>query len=203
MKQNPENTLFEIASSQQGYFTSSQAIEAGYQDSNHSYHVQQGNWLREIRGVYRLAQFPISSEGQYVVWSLWSRDREGHIQGVYSHETALTIYDVSDVMPSKLHMTVPKNFRRGTKLPQILVLHKTDLSKTDFNQHQGYRVTTPFRTICDILEEDTLEEKIIQQAIHEFWSKGFLLKKEIYKIIEQHPKSARHFMDFTKKTRSS
>lgn len=194
MKQTPENNLFEIASSQQGYFTSAQAVEAGYEDSNHVYHVKQGHWIREIRGVYRLVKFPESSEAQYVLWSLWSRDRKGHIQGIYSHETALSIYDISDVMPSKLHMTVPKKFRRSTKIPQILVLHKADLSKNDFVQKQGYRVTSPFRTVLDIIADETLEENIIQQAVNQFRAKGMILKKEIYQIIEQHPKSARYFI---------
>jgi hypothetical protein len=199
MKQNSDNNLFEIASSQQGYFSSAQAIESGYKDSNHAYHVKRGNWIREIRGVYRLSKFPETSEGQYAIWSLWSRDRKGNIQGVYSHETALSIYDVSDIMPSKLHMTVPKSFRRGTKISEVLVLHKANLSKEDLMQKQGYLVTSPFRTILDVVTDGTLEESIIQQAVSQFRSKGMILKKQIYQIIEQHPKSARYFIDSEQK----
>lgn len=199
MKQGPDDIIYEIASSQQGYFTSSQAVEAGYRITNHSYHVKQGNWIREIRGVYRLAKFPESAEGQYVIWSLWSRDRKGNIQGTYSLETALSIYDVSDIMPSKLHMTVPKSFRRGTKIPEILILHKSDLSKDDVIQKQGYYVTSPYRTVLDIVADATLEENIIKQAVAQFRAKGILLKKQIYQIIEEHPKSARYFLDTTQK----
>ena len=194
MKKDIQDTLFDVASSQQGYFTSAQATEAGYEDSNHVYHVKHGNWLREVRGVYRLAKFPHSPDGQYVIWSLWSRDRQGNVQGVYSHETALSIYDVSDVMPAKLHMTVPNKFRRGTKIPEILVLHKADLTQDDIAQKQGHRVTTPARTLQDIIEEDTQEENIIQQAVREFKTKGMISKKEIYRIIEEYPKSARYFI---------
>lgn len=199
MGNSPENNLFRIASGQQGYFTSAQAIEAGYDNSNHSYHVEQSNWIREIRGIYRLAKFPISNEGQYIIWSLWSRNRKGEIQGTYSHESALSLYDITDVMPSKLHMTVPKNFRRGKPLPKILILHKSTLHKKDIIQRQGYQLTSPYRTVLDIISEASLEDTFIKQAIIHFRNKGLLTKKQIYDMIEKHPKSARYFIDINQK----
>jgi predicted transcriptional regulator of viral defense system len=45
---------------------------------------------------------------------------------VYSHHTALSLYDLSDLNPSKLHMTVPMDFRRNSEIPGILVLHFAD-----------------------------------------------------------------------------
>jgi predicted transcriptional regulator of viral defense system len=48
-----------------------------------------------------------------MLWWLWSKNREGVSQGVYRHETALSLHDLTDLMPSKLHMTVPKSFRRS------------------------------------------------------------------------------------------
>jgi predicted transcriptional regulator of viral defense system len=105
--------LFAIAESQDGYFTMAQALEAGFARSTHSCHVKAGNWLREHRGIYRLRQYPRTDHGHLVLWSLWSRDRHGVPQGVYSHATALALRDLSDANPSKLHMTVPPAFRRA------------------------------------------------------------------------------------------
>jgi len=76
--------LFEIAESQQGYFSTPQAVAAGYARSTHSYHVEAGNWVRERRGIYRLRKYPRGEEGPLVLWSLWSRNRAGKPQGVYS-----------------------------------------------------------------------------------------------------------------------
>lgn len=56
--QETENKLFEIAESQQGYFTSRQAKVAGYKDNTHPYHVRSAHWVRVHRGIYRLAKFP-------------------------------------------------------------------------------------------------------------------------------------------------
>ncbi len=97
--------LYKYAVRQQGMFTTKQAEAAGYQRNNHPYHVSKGNWIREMRGIYRLPMFPQDDEdAQLVLWHLWARNRDEQPQGVYSHDTALRIYDLSDLMPAKLHM---------------------------------------------------------------------------------------------------
>jgi hypothetical protein len=50
--------LYEIAEDQQGFFTTKQAKATGFAENTHPYHVQAGNWIREHRGIYRLASFP-------------------------------------------------------------------------------------------------------------------------------------------------
>ena len=54
-KNDPFTALMTIAQDQQGYFTTKQAIEAGYADNTHPYHVRAGNWERVWRGIYRMA----------------------------------------------------------------------------------------------------------------------------------------------------
>ena len=82
--------LFEIAEEQQGYFTAKQAANVGYQLGSQAHHVKSGNWVRVERGIYRLARFPQSAEEQMVIYSLWTRNRAGEPQGVYSHQTSLS-----------------------------------------------------------------------------------------------------------------
>jgi predicted transcriptional regulator of viral defense system len=195
MNQPAEKRLFEVASAQQGYFTTRQAVQAGYQISNHLYHVKQGHWTRENRGIYRLTNFPVNQDDQYALWSLWSCNRNGAPQGVYSFDTALSIYDVSDLMPAKIHMTVPKTFRRHSEIPQILMLHRDNLKKQDFQIMKGFRVTTPMRTILDILTSGHLEEHLIHQAIHEFRSQGLLTRNDILQMIEKQPTAAKFFIE--------
>jgi len=68
-KNDMEHNLFGIASLQQGYFTARQAKEAGYADSRFSYHVRKGRWIREGRGIYRLANYPPGDRPDLVYWS--------------------------------------------------------------------------------------------------------------------------------------
>ena len=119
--------LFDLAEQQQGFFTTKQAKAAGFAENTHPYHVHAGNWVREHRGIYRLALFPTPDRPDLVLWSLWSRNRKEEVDGVYSHQTALSLHELSDLNPAKLHMTVPTNFRRNSDIPGIVVLHYRDL----------------------------------------------------------------------------
>jgi predicted transcriptional regulator of viral defense system len=173
--------LYEVADSQQGFFTTKQALAAGYAENTHPYHVQAGNWVREYRGIYRLAQFPQQERSDLVLWSLWSRNRHGDVQGAYSHQTALGLYDLSDLMPAKLHMTVPRVFRRSSNIPRVLVLHYADIPKSDTESVQGVQSTRPLRTLVDLLKEGDVSKDFIQQAAREAIQRGLLTRAEIQK----------------------
>jgi hypothetical protein len=68
--------LHEIAQSQQGFFTTKQATRSGFSEKTHSYHVNAGNWIREHRGIYRLADFPAPERPDLMLWYLWSQNRQ-------------------------------------------------------------------------------------------------------------------------------
>jgi predicted transcriptional regulator of viral defense system len=171
--------LFQIADGQQGFFTTKQAKTAGFAENTHPYHVRAGNWIRAHRGIYRLASFPRGERPDLTLWSLWSRNRGEATQGVYSHETALSLYDLSDVMPAKLHMTVPKSFRRNSQTPPVLVLHFADLSESDIGVVHGVRITKPMRTIVDLLDLGDVPLATLQQALREGLRHGLIQRSEI------------------------
>ncbi|HEY3439696.1 MAG TPA: type IV toxin-antitoxin system AbiEi family antitoxin domain-containing protein [Paludibaculum sp.] len=171
--------LFEIADQQQGFFTTKQAKTAGFAENTHPYHVQAGNWIREHRGIYRLALFPATDRPDLVLWSLWSRNRNEETEGAYSHHTALSLYDLSDLSPAKLHMTVPRNFRRNSQIPGVLVLHFADLPESDVQTAQGFKFTRPLRTILDLIEVGTVERNFIRQAIRQAFDRGLITRQQI------------------------
>jgi predicted transcriptional regulator of viral defense system len=171
--------LFAIAESQNGYFTMAQALEAGFARSTHSYHVKEGNWLREHRGIYRLRQYPQSENGHLVLWALWSRDRRGVPQGVFSHTTALALRDLSDANPSKLHMTVPPGFRRNSEIPAVLVLHKARLGPREVIRERGYAVTTVMRAILDSAGTGDADVNMLEEAMSEGLRRGLITRMEI------------------------
>src|SRR5690348_11743247 len=173
------NALFEIVEQQQGYFTAQQATRAGYQMGSQAHHVKSGNWVRVERGIYRLARFPQSNEEQLVIYYLWSRNRAGVPEGVYSHQTALSIHELSDVNPSKLHMTVPHTFRRNAETPKILVLHRANLDEKDVVQRHGFAVTRPLRAIADLAVAESVSRDIIEQALTEGRQRGLITGHEI------------------------
>jgi predicted transcriptional regulator of viral defense system len=171
--------LFEFAEQQQGFFTTKQAKAAGFAENTHPYHVHVGNWIREHRGIYRLALFPTADRPDLVLWALWSRNRNEEVEGVYSHQTALSLYDLSDLNPAKLHMTVPTSFRRSSDIPGILVLHYADLPETDVQTAQGFKFTRPLRTILDLIDSGTVERNFIRQAIRQAVGRGLITRHQI------------------------
>jgi predicted transcriptional regulator of viral defense system len=175
----PHRRLYEIAEGQQGFFTTKQAKAAGFAENTHPYHVHAANWLREHRGIYRLALFPATDHPDLVQWTLWSRNRREETEGVYSHQTALSLWELSDVNPSKLHMTVPKRFRRNSKPPSILVLHYADVPERDVEVAQGFKFTKPIRTILDLIEADSASKDIVRQAIRQAFARGLINRKQV------------------------
>ena len=171
--------LFEFAEQQQGFFTTKQAKAAGFAENTHPYHVQVGNWIREHRGIYRLALFPTADRPDLVLWALWSRNRNEEVEGVYSHHTALSLYDLSDLNPAKLHMTVPSDFRRNSDIPNILVLYYADLPGSDIQTAQGFKYTRPLRTILDLIEAGTVERSFIRQALRQAVDRGLITRQQI------------------------
>jgi hypothetical protein len=171
--------LFGFAEQQQGFFTTKQAKAAGFAENTHPYHVQAGNWVRERRGIYRLALFPAADRPDLVLYALWSRNRDEEVEGVYSHQTALSMYDLSDLNPAKLHMTVPSDFRRNSEIPGILVLHYANLPENDVQTGSGFKFTRPLRTVLDLIESGTVERNFIRQAIRQAVEQGLITRQQI------------------------
>jgi hypothetical protein len=46
-----QRRLLAVAQAQQGFFTTKQAIHAGFAAKTHAYHMRAGNWRREYRGA--------------------------------------------------------------------------------------------------------------------------------------------------------
>jgi hypothetical protein len=83
------------------------------------------------------------------------------------------------MMPSKLHMTVPKDFRRNSVIPEILVLHRAHLETGDIQEVHGVRVTRPLRTIVDLLRSGHVDRAQLKRAIDEAIRGGLVGRREI------------------------
>jgi predicted transcriptional regulator of viral defense system len=173
-----QKELYQIAEAQGGYFTTKQADSLGYASNKRAYHVRAGNWLREHRGIYRLALFPEPDRSDLILWWLWSRDRSDRPSGVYSHQTALSLHELTDVNPSQLDLTVPPSFRRGVPVPKILRLHYGHISEAEQEVLFRVPVTNALRTILDVWEEGSLPKDTLRQAFQEARSTGKITRKE-------------------------
>jgi predicted transcriptional regulator of viral defense system len=171
-----ETVLSLIAQEQGGYFTSKQAQSAGYTYSDQNYHTKTGDWTRIHRAVYKLANYPLPLRDDLIVMTLLSHDRAGNPQAVVSHETALALHEISDANPANIHLTVPAIYRK--QMPPGVILHKAFLAPKDWEQREGYRVTTPLRTILDTARSQS-SWPYLTDAIYDALQKGLVRASQI------------------------
>ena len=165
--QTPNRTqLYEIASGQGGYFTTEQARSSGYSRALISHHAMNGLFIRLRRGLYRFREYPSAQHED--VLAAWLTVGKG--VAVVSHDSALEILGLSDVIPNNIHITVPRSNRNLTPRPGVKV-HTTakTLVKEDTVTRDGIIVTSPARSILDAAEAGVAPEQIeiaIAQAIN-------------------------------------
>ena len=179
-KESRPDRLYALAETQGGYFTSADAKSLGYDYPHQHFHVKQGNWVRVDRGVYRLKRFPSANHEDLIRWWLWSRKK-----GAISHESAAAVYDLGDVLPAKTHLTVSPDFRK--KAAAGVVLHKALLGEKDVEMREGFRVTTPLRTILD-LARGHLDQERLTAVTKDAIRKGLLDRRTLLNILAKTPK---------------
>jgi predicted transcriptional regulator of viral defense system len=177
MKSGPNHTaLYQIAEQRGGYFTAKQAREAGFSWERLSYYVDRKKFERIARGIYRLIHFPTSRFEDLYAALLRAGPR-----AVISHETALAVYDLSDVLPSQVHVTIP---RTGSRRRQGLRLHTQVLDDSDVAMREGLKVTSVPRTIADVATTGLADEQVLQ-AIEEALKLGLTDEDELRKTADK------------------
>lgn len=159
------NKLYNIAESQGGFFAASQARNIGFSWDRLSKNAKSGRFTRVAHGVYRLTKFPRTAfDDLYIAWL-----RAG-LDSVISHESALSVYDLSDVIPSENHVIVP---RSSTTRREGIRQHTNRIDCRDITTREGLRITTIPRTLADVSASGLPKEQVLM-AIKEGIDKGMI-----------------------------
>ncbi|HEU4784459.1 MAG TPA: type IV toxin-antitoxin system AbiEi family antitoxin domain-containing protein [Ktedonobacterales bacterium] len=180
--------LMAVVAQQGGYFTARQALDAGYSYPRHHYHVQTGAWERVARGIFRMHDYPLPEREDLIVLSLMSHNRASQPEAVFSHETALALHALGDVNPARIHLTVSPHFRR--KLPTGVVVHRGDVPSGDWEERDGYRVTTPLRTLIDIAG-DPASWPYLEAAVRDALRQGMVRRGQLQSAVTSDEAHAR------------
>src|SRR5215475_7026417 len=162
--------LTALAATQSGYFSAAQGLAVGYSYQAQKFHADRGNWLRVGRGLFRLPEWPVGAHDDLVRWSLWARGK-----AVVSHDTALAVHDLGEANPAAVHLTVPPNFRSTAR---GVLLHRSVVEAHDAWQHEGFRVTSPLRTLLDVAASN-LDVDQVASALSDACAKDPLLHQMI------------------------
>jgi predicted transcriptional regulator of viral defense system len=183
--------LYRIAESQAGYFTAEQALGVGMDRSTLSHHARPGGRYERVRrGLYRLRHFP-SSRHEHVVAAWLALPRSA----VVSHESALELYDLSDVMPNAVHITVPRA-KRGQRPRAGVRFHTLEHppGPTETRRVAGVLATTPERTVVDSLESGTQPEQV-ELAVRQALDRGLTTARRLRTATNGRPTRVRTFVD--------
>lgn len=180
--------LLALAAGQGGYFTAQQALSFGYAYPEQHYHVKEGNWLKVARGIFRLREYPLPEHGDLVVLTLESADRSGTPQAVVSHETALAVHELGDANPAAIHLTVPPGFRK--RLSSRAALHHARLGAMEWEEREGYRVTTPLRTLLDIAASSE-SWPLLEGAVRDALERGLVRRNQLLTAPGREPARSR------------
>ena len=169
--------LFETAGAQEGYFTTSQAEAAGYSPQLLLKHVRAGRVARVRRGIYRLVHFPAGEHEELVTAWLWSG-----LAGIVSHQTALALHGLSDVLPSQVHLTLPRAWRgRRFRVPAGVALHHADVPPEDRAWFGPVPATNARRSLNDCAREG-LSPDLLRQAAQQALRRGLVARVELCEV---------------------
>jgi len=169
--------LYGIAEGQSGYFVAEQAASAGYSRQLLAHHARGGRYRRIRRGLYRLVHFPPGQYEDYVaLWLVLER------AAVYSHETALSLYGISDANPRKTDVTLPRSWKgRRLRLSEGIVLHYADLEPRERDVLGPVHLTTVTRTLVDLARAH-FRPDLLRSAALEAMDRGLSARGELAEV---------------------
>lgn len=162
--------LEELALQQGGYFRREDAHAHGVSDRLLSYHTRTGRFERVLPAVFRLRSAPVSPNDDILLAWVWSRYR-----GAISHDSALALYGLTDLMPTRVHLSVPPEERRRSDL---FVLHRAGLTAGDIAPYEGVRATRPARAIVEAAA-DGADPDQIHRAIHQALGRALMTSEQL------------------------
>ncbi|WP_165234528.1 type IV toxin-antitoxin system AbiEi family antitoxin domain-containing protein [Aquisphaera insulae] len=177
-------SLRTTAQEQGGYFTAKQARRSGYDYPHLDYHLATEAFERVGHGLYRLADMARPENEDLIRLSLWSRNRADEPQAVVSHESALVLHDLTELLPNQVHLTVPPGFRKES--PPGCVLHRSALSEGDVEERIGFRTTTPLRSLLDVAAGTTSQEQL-EKAVQDALDRGIVRRSKLAAAIGRTP----------------
>jgi predicted transcriptional regulator of viral defense system len=158
---------------QSGYFTAEQASGHGVSPQLLNHHVKQGRFERIRRGLYRVRGFPTSEhDDMRERWMAVGMDK-----AVLSHESALALLELSDNVPDRVHLLVPRQ-HRGLRRPPGVILHtRPDDEQVTTVWRDGMPLTAPARTLVDVANE--LQPEQAAMAAQQALGLGLLTRRQL------------------------
>lgn len=180
------NPILKIAKENNGFVTTQQVVDLGFQRGTLKYLSDVGKLERVTRGIYILPEF--LEDEFYCIQNRFKR-------GVFSHDTALFLHGLSDRTPNAFCMTFPRNYNDSSpKTENIRSFRCTEdlynLGIIEMKSPSGntIKVYSVEKTLCDILRTSSHTDiQVISLTFKEYSklsNKNIPLLSEYAKILK-------------------
>jgi hypothetical protein len=163
-----------LSASRRGWFTRSDALDAGYTASELRLRVRQGRWLRLSRDVY------VEPSGWPADERPWERARRLHVltthaviarmgpNAVVSHQSAAVLHGLPTWGLDLTRVHVTRAARRA-RSDNTVVVHRSPQDADHITVVDGLRVTTPDRSIAESACVSSYEVAVVlaDAALHQ------------------------------------
>lgn len=159
--------IIKMAKENNGTVTTAMVVAAGISRGNIKYLVDKGMIEKSTRGVYILPE----------VWgdeffNLQNRFKKG----IYSHETALFLWDLTDRTPNRYHMTFPTNYNLTKPKEENIrcvqckkALYDLGVEEVLTPGRNTVRAYSVERTLCDILRSHShIDIQVVAEAFKRY-----------------------------------
>lgn len=130
--------------------------------------------------AWRVSPGPFSggrARGIFAVAWLWSERK-----GVFSHQTALALQELSGVLPSRIHLTLPARWHeRRFRVPDGVVLHYASVPNRDRTWAGPVPITSPRRTLADCAKE-RISPDLLREAAAQALRRGVVTRGDLREV---------------------
>lgn len=179
MKHENEEKLYKIAEDQGGYFHLSQARQIGISHQQVYREVKRGRIEQHGGGLFRFSLFPNQKHDE-----IHAALVKAGMGAVVGFESALIIYELSDMIPADIHLILP---RKSSRRRPGIRMHTVKLAPEDITKYDGFLITTVARTIADIVFGHTGKDQV-SLAIRQSLERGMTTDQEILQQAAKRPK---------------
>ena len=159
--------IIRMAKENNGTVTTAMVVEAGFSRGNIKYLADKGMIEKSARGVYILPEV-----WEDEIFNLQNRFK----RGIYSHETALFLWDLTDRTPNRYHMTFPANYNLTNPKEENVqcvqcteALYELGIANAMTPGGNAVRAYSMERTLCDILRPHSrVDIQIVTEAFKRY-----------------------------------
>ena len=178
-----EDTLRNLAAEHEGLFTAREAEQAGVARVLVVQLAHRGRLERVGQGLYRFTGWPTTSLQQFHEAVLWPRAHRELKYALVSHDSALELYNLTQLNPGVIHVTLPPKTRISRERPTWLRLHFADVAENDRAWEQGIPIVSVPRAIEDVAPAHGVD--VVHRAVSEARERRLLREDELQRLVDK------------------